>query len=163
MVVWTHNIEHALSVLDPANAGAYEASAEAFEAELETLDAWIYEQLAQIPEANRKLVTDHTSFSYLVRRYGLEQVGAVFPGYSTLAEPSAQGMAALEDAIREFGVRAIFVGLTVNPDLAQRVADDTGVQLVFLYTGSLSEPGGPAGDYLSFMRYNVSAVAEALR
>jgi ABC-type Zn uptake system ZnuABC Zn-binding protein ZnuA len=35
--------------------------------------------------------------------------------------------------------------------------------LVFLYTGSLSEPGGPADDYLSFMRYNVSAIAEALR
>jgi ABC-type Zn uptake system ZnuABC Zn-binding protein ZnuA len=72
-------------------------------------------------------------------------------------------LAALEDTIREFNVRAVFVGSTINPDLAQRVADDTDTQLIFLYTGSLSEPGGPAGDYLSFMRYNVSVIVEALR
>jgi ABC-type Zn uptake system ZnuABC Zn-binding protein ZnuA len=108
------------------------------------------------------LVTDHTWFSYLARRYGFTQVGAVFPGYSTLAEPSAQELAALEDAIREFGVQAIFVSMTVNPDLAQRVADDTGTRLISLYTASLSEPGGPADDYLSLMRYNVAAIAGAL-
>ena len=48
-------------------------------------------------------------------------------------------------------------------DLAERVADDTSIQLVFLYIGSLSEPGGPADDYISFMRYNVTAIVEALR
>jgi manganese/iron transport system substrate-binding protein len=163
VIVWTHNIEHTLSTLDPDNAEACAANASAYEAELQELDAWIREQLAQVPEANRKLVTDHTAFSYFVHQYGFEQIGALFPGYSTLAEPSAQDLAVLEDAIREFDARAVFVGLTVNPDLAQRVTDDTGTQLVFLYTGSLSEPGGPADDYLSFMRYNVSAIAEALR
>jgi manganese/iron transport system substrate-binding protein len=163
VMVWTHNVEHTLSTLDPGNAEAYEANAGAYEAELEELDGWIREQLALIPEANRRLVTDHTSFSYFAHRYGFEQVGAVFPGYSTLAEPSAQDIAALEDAISEFDVTAIFVGLTINPDLAKRVAEDTGTELVFLYTGSLSEASGPAGDYISFMKYNVSAIAEALR
>jgi manganese/iron transport system substrate-binding protein len=163
VIVWTHNVAHALSALDPDNAATYEANGSAYEAELQELDAWIREQLAQVPEKNRKLVTDHATFSYFARKYGFQQLGAVFPGYSTLAEPSAQDLAELEDGIREFDVRAVFVGLTISPDLAERVADDTGIQLVFLYTGSLSEPGGPADDYLSFMRYNVSAIAEALR
>jgi len=163
VMVWTQNIAHALSALDPDNAEAYAANASAYEAELRALDAWIREQLAQVPEGNRQLITDHTAFSYFAHRYGLEQIGAVFPGYSTLAEPSAQDLAKLEDTIRALGVKAVFVGLTVNPALAERVADDTGIRLVFLYTGSLSEPGGPAGDYISFMRYNVSAIAEALR
>jgi manganese/iron transport system substrate-binding protein len=163
VMVWAYNVEHALSALDPAHAETYQANAEAYEAELEALDAWIQEQVAQVPEAHRKLVTDHTAFSYFARRYGFEQIGAVFPGYSTLAEPSAQELAALEDAIREHDVQAVFVGVTVNPDLAQRVAGDTGTRLVFLYTGSLSERGGPAGDYFALMRYNVSAITEALR
>jgi len=162
VMVWAHNIEHTLGALDPTHAETYQTNAEAYEAELEALDAWIREQVAQVPEASRKLVTDHTAFSYFARRYGFEQVGAVFPGYSTLAEPSAQELAALEDAIREHGVRAVFVGMTVNPDLARRVAGDTGTRLVFLYTGSLSEPGQGADDYCSFMRYNVSAIVEAL-
>jgi manganese/iron transport system substrate-binding protein len=163
VVVWTHNIAHALSALDPDHAAAYAANGSAYEEELQELDAWIREQLAQVPEKNRKLVTDHATFRYFAQQYGFQQLGAVFPGYSTLAEPSAQDLAELEDAIREFEVRAVFVGLTVNQDLAERVADDTGIQLVFLYTGSLSEPGGPADEYLSLMRYNVSAIAEALR
>jgi manganese/iron transport system substrate-binding protein len=163
VMVWTHNIEHALIALDPGNAKVYAANAGAYGAKLQDLDAWIREQLAQVPEANRELVTDHTAFTYFVHRYGFEQIGAAFPGYSTLAEPSAQDLAALEDAIREFGVKAVFVGLTVNPSLAQRLADDTGTRLVFLYTGSLSEPGGPAEDYISLMRHNVSAIVDALK
>lgn len=163
VVVWTHNIERALSTLDPHNAAVYAANAEAYQAELAVLDAWIREQLAQVSEQKRKLVTDHTAFSYFARRYGLEQIGAVFPGYSTLAQPSARDLADLEDAIREFEVQAVFVGLTVNPGLAERVAEDTGTRLVFLYTGSLSDPGGPADSYLAFMRYDVSAIVRALR
>ncbi|MBM3188036.1 MAG: zinc ABC transporter substrate-binding protein, partial [Chloroflexi bacterium] len=88
--------------------------------------------------------------------------GAVFPGYSTLTEPSAQELAALEDAIRTLGVRAIFVSQSANPKLAQRVAADTGTELVYLYTGSLSAPDGPASTYVLYMRYNVSAIVGAL-
>jgi ABC-type Zn uptake system ZnuABC Zn-binding protein ZnuA len=56
-----------------------------------------------IPVENRKLVTDHLLLGYFAERYGFEQVGAVFPGYSTMSEPSAREMAALEDAIRDLG------------------------------------------------------------
>ena len=135
----------------------------AYRQELIDLDQWILEQVAQIPEANRELVTDHQLFIYFANRYGFEQIGAIVPGYSTLSEPSAQELAQLEDAIRELGVRAIFVGNTVNPALAQRVANDTGTKLVFLYTGSLTEATGPAPTYLDYMRFNVQAIVEALK
>lgn len=161
--VWVQNIERALSALDPASADFYAANAAAYTRELEALDLWIQEQVAQIPPANRKLVTDHTVFTYFAAAYGFEQVGAIFPGYSTVAAPSAQELAQLEDAIRQFAVPAIFVGLTVNPAVAEQVAQDTGVRVVMIYHGSLSEAGGPADSYLKFMRYNVNAIVEALR
>jgi ABC-type Zn uptake system ZnuABC Zn-binding protein ZnuA len=69
----------------------------------------------------------------------------------------------LEDAIKDLDVKAVFVGNTVNPELAQRVTDDTGTVLVFIHTGSLSEPVGDAGTYLEYMRYNVEAIVEALK
>ena len=163
VMVWTHNVEHALSALDPAHAEAYTANAAAYEQELKGLHTWIGEQIALVPAADRKLVTDHTGFTYFAHQYGFELIGAIFPGYSTLTEPSARELAELEEAIQAYAVKAIFVGLTVSPDLAQRVADDTGIELVFLYTGSLSEPDGPANDYLSFMRYNVTQIVQALR
>jgi zinc/manganese transport system substrate-binding protein/manganese/iron transport system substrate-binding protein len=50
----------------------------------------------------------------------------------------------------------------VNPTLAQRVAEDTGVQLVMLYTDALTAEGGEADTYLALMRYDVDAIVEAL-
>lgn len=163
VILWTQTIQSKLSALDPAHAQAYAANAQEYQAQLRDLDAWIREQVARVPEAGRQMVTDHDSFTYFAARYGFTLVGAVIPGYSSMAQPSAQELASLEDAIRSLQVKAIFVGEAVNPVLSQRVAQDTGTQLVYLYTESLTEPEGPASNYLDFMRFNVSAIVEALQ
>lgn len=161
--VWARNVAAALSAVDPANAANYQANAQRYDQTLQTLDAWAAEQIAQIAPANRRMVVDHEVFDYFARRYGLETVGTVVPGFGTMSTSSAQELATLEDAIRQLGVKAVFVGNTVNPDLASQVARDTGVQLVFVYTDSLSEPGGDAASYEDLMRANVGAIVEALR
>lgn len=163
VIQWTQVIEEKLSALDPANAQTYAANAQAYRQRLKELDAWIQEQVAQIPAANRQLVSDHTVFTYFAHHYGFTQNGAILPGYSSMAQPSAQELAALEDTIRSLNVKAVFVGETANTSLAERVARDTGTQLVYLYTGSLSTPDGPAGSYLDLMRYDVSAIVKALK
>jgi len=163
VIIWVKNIETKLSQIDSANSAIYQTNAENYIAQLKELDAWIREQVKAVPDENRRLVTDHMVFGYFAERYGFEQIGAVIPGYSTLASPSAQDIAQIEDAIREFGVKAIFVGKTVNPTIAQRIAEDTGIKLVFVYHGSLSEAGGPAASYLDYMRYNVSEIVNALK
>jgi ABC-type Zn uptake system ZnuABC Zn-binding protein ZnuA len=160
---WVATVAAALAEMDSAQAEVYQANAEVYDRELQALDAWIAEQVAQIPEANREMVVDHDVFGYFAGRYGLSTIGTIIPGFSTVAEPSAQELAALEDAIRQMGARAVFVGTTVNPSLARRVADDTGTQLVTVYTGSLGEPDGEAGTYLDYMRYNTRQIVDALK
>jgi ABC-type Zn uptake system ZnuABC Zn-binding protein ZnuA len=160
---WVDNIEQALSSADTGNAQVYQSNAARYTAELDVLDAWIREQVAQIPEQERRLVTDHMTLGYFAEEYGFELVGALIPGYSTLSEPTAQELAEIETAIGSLGVKAVFVDRTVNSNLAERVAADTGTQLVYIYSGSLSDPGGEAGTYLDYMRYNVSAIVEALK
>jgi manganese/iron transport system substrate-binding protein len=161
--IWTQNIASALAQADPAHAETYTANAKKYQAQLKDLDSWIQGQVSQIPEASRQLVTDHDSFTYFADHYGFKLVGAVIPGYSSLSEPSAQDLASLEDTIRKLGVKSVFIGMTVNPALSERVAQDTGTRLVSLYTESLSKPDGPAPTYLDFMRYNVNAIVEALK
>jgi ABC-type Zn uptake system ZnuABC Zn-binding protein ZnuA len=161
--VWVVNIEGALAALDPANAEAYAANAGAYKGQLAELDAWVRKQVEGIPPEKRQIVTDHRAFGYFCRRYGFEQVGTIIPGYSTLSEPSAKELSELEDAIRDLNVKAVFVGNTVNPALAEAVTEDTGARLVFLYTGSLSDPEGDAPTYLAYIRYNVNAIVSALR
>ncbi len=162
-LIFVGNVEQALSTLDPANAERYAANAQAYQARLETLDAWVKEQIETIPPENREMVTDHMAFGYYADRYGLEQIGAVIPSFSTAAEPSAKELAELEDAIREYEVKAIFVGTSVNPTLAERVAQDTGVRLLPLYTGSLGEEGSGVESYLDYIRYNTNTIVEGLK
>jgi len=60
--VWAENVRSTLSQLDPANAAAYQAAAAAYQQQLATLDGELREKIAEIPIANRKLVTDHDTF-----------------------------------------------------------------------------------------------------
>jgi ABC-type Zn uptake system ZnuABC Zn-binding protein ZnuA len=163
VLVWVENIQAALSALDPAHAEAYRANAEAYAASLVELDAWIQAEVDQLPAANRDLVSDHAVFGYFAERYGFTQAGTITGSFSSGAAPSAQELAALEDAILAGGVRAIFVGKLDNNELANRVSADTGIPVVGLYHGTLSQPGGEADTYLKLMRYNVSAIVEALK
>lgn len=161
VMIWVDNIEAALSALDPAHADAYAANAAAYRQRLEELDSWIIEQVATVPEGRRKLVTNHPALGYFADRYGFEQVGAIYPA-SPSAEPSAQDIARLEEAILQYDVPAIFAEGTVNPVLAEQIARDTGVAVVSLYTGSLGGPGSGAEDYIALMRYDVEAIVAAL-
>ena len=160
--VWVDVIAERLSELAPSQMADIRMRATAYQAELASLDEWIVATLEQIPTEHRRLVTDHHVFGYFEARYGLEQVGTIFPGLSTLSEPSARDIAALISTIESFDIPAIFVGTTVNPSLAQQIASDTGIRVIPLYTGSLSEPDGPAATYLAFMQYTVTALVEGL-
>lgn len=162
-IIFVGNIEQALSALDPENAATYAANAAAYERQLQELDRWVTEQIGLIPPENRQLVTDHATFGYYADRYGLTQAGAVIPSFSTSAEPSAQELAALEDRIKEYGVKAVFVGTSVNPALSKQVAEDTGVALVTLYTGSLGPAGSGVETYIDYIRYNTHAIVTALK
>ncbi|MEK6256682.1 MAG: metal ABC transporter substrate-binding protein [Chloroflexota bacterium] len=159
---WLAPISNALAEIDPDNEHIYQGNAAQYRAALIELDAWIKEQVASIPEANRLIVSDHNVFGYFANRYGMEVVGAIIPGYSTLAEPSARQLAALQDVIESRAVRAIFVSEASNTNLAQRIAEDTGVAIVSVYTGSLSAADGPAGSYVEMMRYNVNVMVSVL-
>lgn len=163
VLLWVDEIENALVEADPSHAAAYRENAAAYRAQLSDLDAWIRTQVEDIPPANRKILTDHRLFTYFAARYGFEQVGTVIPSYSTLSAPSAQELATLESDVKRVGVKVIFVSSNVNPMLSERVAQDTGIRLVTIYSGSLSAPDGPAGSYLAYMRYNVQVIGGALK
>jgi ABC-type Zn uptake system ZnuABC Zn-binding protein ZnuA len=162
-VMMVRNIEQALSELDPANAAAYQANARAYQAQLEALDAWVKVQIEGIPVESRRLVTDHNVFGYYADRYDLEIVGAVIPAYSANSEPSAQELADLQKAIDQYEAKAVFVGATANSALAKRVAEDTNIQVVPLFTGSLGPPGSGAETYIDYIRYNTTAIVETLK
>jgi len=163
VITWSKNIADALSNADPANASKYQENQKAYQTKLEDLDLWITQQVAQIPPQNRKLVTDHNDLGYFADKYGFEVIGAIVPGFSTAAEPSAQELANLEQTMRESGAKVVIVGTIVNANMESSIAQDTGTKLITIYSGSLSAPGGEAATYLDLMRYDVTAITSGLK
>jgi zinc/manganese transport system substrate-binding protein/manganese/iron transport system substrate-binding protein len=146
--------------VDPANQADYDANAEAYDEQLEALDAYVHEQLADIPQADRRVVSFHDAFPYFAAAYGLEIVGVVVsaPGQ----EPSAGEVARLVTEIRETGVKAILAEAQFSDRPARAIADETDAMVVSeLYTDSLGDP--PQDSYEGAMRWNVDRVVEVLR
>ncbi|GAB3988225.1 zinc ABC transporter substrate-binding protein AztC [Nocardioides marmoraquaticus] len=140
--------------------------ADAYLGDLETLETEMSEAFAAIPDDRRALVTNHHVFGYLADRFDFEIVGAVIPGGTTLASPSASDLADLVGAIVETGVRAVFAESSSPDRLVQALAAETDldvdVDVVELYSESLTEPGGGADDYLTMMRVNTERIADGL-
>lgn len=160
---WATNIAAALARLDPPNAPAYAARAEKLQAELAELDTWIRAQVATIPESRRVIVADHADLGWYAARYGLRIVGTVLPGFSTLAEPSARELAALEKTIRREKAPAIFSSGSVAPALAKRVAADTSAKLVELPGCSLGKSGSETATLPAYLRALTTKIVEALK
>ena len=163
VIVYVENIREGLAQFNPDGADVYQANARAYITQLQELDAWINGQVAQIPPQRRVLVTNHDALEYFAQRYGFKVVGAVVPGFSSEASPSAQEMADLIDRVKLFEAPAIFLDASDNPSLAQQIATETGVKVVTdLHLESLTE-GAPASTYIDMMRDNVTKIVEALK
>jgi zinc/manganese transport system substrate-binding protein len=172
--VW-HDVEHAktlvanirdgLAAADPANTATYGENAERYLAELTELDAFVKQQVEQIPAENRKLVTSHDTFGYFAQRYGFEIVGTALGSVSTeTADPPASEIAELVTDIKAAGVPAIFAENIANPGVMTTIAREAGVMLAPpLFTDALGEPGSAGATYIDMIRSNATTIAEALR
>ena len=162
--IMVQNITAALVAADPDNAATYEANATAYLAELDELEVFIQQEVAQLPAERRKLVTSHDTFAYFARDYGFEVVGTALGITTEAADPAAGEIAALVDEIQAAGVPAIFGENIANPRLMEMIAQEAGVKLgPTLFTGALGEPGSGGETYMDMMRYNVTAIVTALQ
>ena len=153
-------IRDALTAADPAGRDAYRRAARAYLARLDALDKGIARCLAAVPPGDRKLVTDHDAFGYFADRYDIRVVGAVIPSTTTQAQPSAGDTADLARTIEREDVKAIFPEESLNPKLAEALADQTGVTAEYeLYGDTLGPKGSPGATYLGMQRANADAMA----
>ncbi|WP_311243726.1 zinc ABC transporter substrate-binding protein AztC [Microbacterium sp. WCS2018Hpa-23] len=157
-------IEPVLAEIDGIDVDGLDAAVEQYRAELQALDAEMTEAFATIPDERRALVTNHHVFGYLAERFDFDIVGAVIPGGTTLAAPSASDLADLVDAIEETGVPAIFAESSSPDRLVQALASEANVQVevIELFTESLTGPDEGAPDYLTMMRINTERITTGL-
>jgi ABC-type Zn uptake system ZnuABC Zn-binding protein ZnuA len=88
------------------------------------------------------LVTGHDSLGYFGARYGCEVLGSVVPSFSTAAEATAKNLSELKALAGSKGVKAIFTELGTPADVAERLADEVGVEVVEIATHLVPDGGG---------------------
>lgn len=170
--VYVNNIVKAMIKLDSKNKSLYQARGKLFLQQLRVLDAWIREQLNQIPTPKRILVTTHDAFNYFCREFKLNENNdflSIAPvGWSTGAEVGA-GMTPerrrkVVSSIKESGAPAIFVETTINPKQIREIAKETGVKIGGeLYSDSMGPKGSAGETYIGMMRENTLLIVNALR
>lgn len=164
VIRYVENIRDGLIEADPQGRQVYMDNAASYIIQLRSLDAWITDQVAQIPSDYRLLVTNHESLGYFASRYGFIVIGSIIPSISSESVPTASQLAALVDQIRASGARAIFMETGANTELADQISSETNVKLVVnLYTASVSDSNGPAPTYIDMMKYNVAQIVNALK
>lgn len=147
--IQARNIYDALSRLDPVHQQEYAANLQAFQMDMDLVDARIARSLA--PLKGRKMYVFHPAFGYLADAYGLIQVPIEIEG----KEPSAKQLAKLIGQAKQDGVKVIFVQPQFSARSAKTVAKAIGGAVV---------PINPLSrDYISNLDRIVSSVDEGLR
>ncbi|MEV8366919.1 zinc ABC transporter substrate-binding protein AztC [Streptomyces niveus] len=143
---------------------AVEKNASGYGGEITELTSWMRTAFDEIPEGSRQLVTNHHVFGYLAERFGFRIVGAVIPSGTTLASPSASDLKSLADAVEKAGVKAVFADSSQPDRLAQVLKSESriDVDVVPLFSESLTEKGKGAATYLEMMRANTRSIATGL-
>lgn len=134
-------IASALSSVDPENAAAYAANADAEKAALATLEVELKASLA--PVAAKPFIVFHDAYQYFQNRFGLNVVGSVTVTPDTM--PGAQRVSELRAKLNSLGPACIFAEPQFEPAVVATIAEGTGAK-----TGTLDPEGAalPEGPWL---------------
>ena len=152
---------------DPEHAELYDRNLKRYLAELNELDGYVKQRIAEIPERQRVLVTSHDAFEYFGRRYDMEV--AAIQGISTAAEATTADVQRVATLLADRDLKAAFVESSVprqTIDAVLAAARKQGADAEIggeLYTDAAGEEGTPEGTYVGMVRANADKIAEGLK
>ena len=152
-----------LTEVDPDGRSAYEANARRYVQRLRALDRGIAACVATIPAGQRKLVTTHDALGAYAKRYGLEVIATVIPSRSTRGQASAGETAELVRTIRREQVPAVFAESSVNADVEEAIARESGAKVSApLWADALGPKGSSGATYVGSLEANTRTIVDAL-
>ena len=158
-LIYIENIKNALVKYDPQNKEAYEKNAALYAQKIKELDKPLREKLAQVPEAQRWLVTSEGAFSYLTRDYGFKE--AYLWPINAEQQGTPQQVRKVIETVKANNIPVVFSESTISPKPAKQVAKETGAKYGgVLYVDSLSNKKGPVPTYIDLLNTTVSTIAK---
>ncbi|MEW5800771.1 MAG: zinc ABC transporter substrate-binding protein [bacterium] len=149
------------SELDPAGAQFYMQNASRYQKKLAELDKK-YQQGLKDCQSRKIFLGGHSAFSYLARRYHLDQI--TLYGISPDAEPSPRRLAQIVDLAKKQKVKAIFFEELISDRLANVLAKEAGAVTLMLNPGAnvTKELVSSGVTFLSLMEKNLETLRKGL-
>ena len=158
-LIYIENIKNALVKYDPQNKETYEKNAALYAQKIKELDKPLREKLAQVPEAQRWLVTSEGAFSYLTRDCGFKE--AYLWPINAEQQGTPQQVRKVIETVKANNIPVVFSESTISPKPAKQVAKETGAKYGgVLYVDSLSNKKGPVPTYIDLLNTTVSTIAK---
>lgn len=164
----TKHVAEELAKLDPKHREDYERNRDAYLRQLDEVDRYCREKLAEIPAEQRALISAHDAFGYFCAAYGLTSMP--LKGVSTEEEVTIGRMDEVIAFIVEKKVKAVFVETATAPQIVKaliepcrkvghevKIADDQ------LYADALGSKESGADTYVGMIRANVDTIVAALK
>lgn len=146
-----------LSELDSENKEIYQSNAKKFidqAHELTNKYKPIFDKVEQ-----RTFVTQHTAFSYLAKRFDLNQLGIA--GISPDQEPSPRQLTEIQEFVKIYKVKTIFTESNASSKVAETLIKSTGVSLKTL--NPLESDPQNDKSYLDNLEEDIAILAEELK
>ena len=158
-LIYIENIKNALVKYDPQNKETYEKNAALYAQKIKELDKPLREKLAQVPEAQRWLVTSEGAFSYLTRDYGFKE--AYLWPINAEQQGTPQQVRHVIETVKANKIPVVFSESTISPKPAKQVAKESGAKYGgVLYVDSLSNKNGPVPTYVDLLNTTVSTIVK---
>jgi len=158
-LIYIENIKNALVKYDPQNKETYEKNAALYAQKIKELDKPLREKLAQVPEAQRWLVTSEGAFSYLTRDYGFKE--AYLWPINAEQQGTPQQVRKVIETVKANNIPVVFSESTISPKPAKQVAKESGAKYGgVLYVDSLSNKNGPVPTYVDLLNTTVSTIVK---
>lgn len=174
VLLWSFIIEPistSLIQLDPEGTAVYTANAEKLRRDLLELDGKLYEQLQQVPEHLRYLVTSHDAFNYFTRRYlalPQEILDDTWTkrfdapeGLAPEGQLSAHDIQKIVNHLKTYDIHVVFPESNVSKDSLKKiilVCKQKGIEVNIasdvLYGDAMGLPGSGAESYEKMLAYD---------
>jgi len=168
--LWAKTVDIVASTLseaNPENKSYYQQNAKVYQQELLNLHDWVVQEIKQIPEDKRVLITAHDAFNYFGKAYGIEVRG--LQGISTLSEFGLKDRVDLVNFIVEKEIKAVFVETSVSEKNIKAIVEGArqkGQDVAVggkLYSDAMGAAGTPEGTYTGMVKANVNTIVESLK
>ena len=153
----TQIIADKLSELDNANKDTYQKNAQSYSNKAHNLTNKykpIFEKASE-----KTFVTQHTAFSYLAKRFDLNQLGIA--GISPDQEPSPKQLTEIQEFVKTYKVKTIFTESNASSKVAETLIKSTGVSLKTL--NPLEADPQNDKSYLDNLEEDIAILAEELK